>query len=134
MIGERVLKGGKFSLKETGVKEPPLLATAITDESGVGVFKNTSGSPYQLTLGKKYSVKETEAPDGFVKLKGEFIVSVSERGEIKVKYDGEDLDDKDVQVEKGEGDENSKIQFTARNNPRTPLPKTGGLAEHYLLR
>ncbi|MGG5371260.1 SpaA isopeptide-forming pilin-related protein [Enterococcus sp. AZ196] len=126
MIGERVLKGGKFSLKETGVKEPPLLATAITDESGVGVFKNTSGSPYQLTLGKKYSVKETEAPDGFVKLKGEFIVSVSERGEIKVKYDGEDLDDKDVQVEKGEGDENSKIQFTARNNPRTPLPKTGG--------
>ncbi|MGM0167752.1 hypothetical protein IGI39_002736 [Enterococcus sp. AZ135] len=123
-IGERSLKGGKFSLTETGSEQ--LLAKAETGEDGVGKFVDDSGNVYLLQLGKNYTVKETKAPDGFVKLKGEFTISISERGKVTVTYDGDDLDEQDVRVTKGEGEQNSQIQFTARNNPRTPLPKTGG--------
>ena len=79
-----------------------------------------------MQLGKTYKVKETKAPEGFVKLKGEFTVSISSKGDVTVKYDGDDLKDADVIVKKSTDDKNSQIQFTARNNPRTPLPKTGG--------
>lgn len=121
---DRVLKGGEFSLYESDPEAP--LATAKTGDDGVGKFVDNQGDPYVLQLGKTYKVKETKAPDGFVKLKGEFTVSISSKGEVTVKYDGDDLDGNDVNVEKGTDGKNSQIQFTARNNPRMPLPKTGG--------
>ncbi|MGO2892907.1 MAG: LPXTG cell wall anchor domain-containing protein, partial [Enterococcus devriesei] len=67
-----------------------------------------------------------EAPKGFVKLKSEFIISISQKGEVKVSYEGADLDAKDLSVTQGQGEANSQIQFTARNDARMPLPKTGG--------
>lgn len=122
--GNLVLKGCEFSLYESDPEKP--LATAKTEDNGIGKFVDDQGDPYVLQLGKTYKVKETKAPDGYVKLKGEFTVSISSKGEVTVKYDGDDLDSNDVNVEKGTDGKNSQIQFTARNNPRTPLPKTGG--------
>ncbi|MDU5336213.1 SpaA isopeptide-forming pilin-related protein [Enterococcus sp.] len=119
-----VLKGGEFSLYESDPDKP--LATAKTGDDGVGKFVDNQENPYVLQLGKTYKVKETKAPEGFVKLKGEFTVSISSKGDVTVKYDGDDLKDADVIVKKSTDDKNSQIQFTARNNPRTPLPKTGG--------
>lgn len=124
MVSERVLKGGEFSLNAAG--EEPILATATTEKNGIGKFIDDEENPYLLQLGKTYIVKETKAPDGFVKLKGDFTVSISKRGEIIVTYDGDELDEQDVSIVKGEEGKNTQIQFTARNNPRTPLPKTGG--------
>lgn len=123
-ISERNLKGGEFSLTEIGSDQ--LLAKAETGEDGVGKFVDDRGKAYLLQLGKNYTVKETKAPDGFVKLKGEFTISISERGEVTMTYDGDALGKEDVRVIKGDREQNSQIQFTARNNPRTPLPKTGG--------
>lgn len=127
--GNQVLKGGEFSLYESDPEKP--LATAKTEDNGIGKFIDDKGDPYLLQLGKTYKVKETKAPDGFVKLKGEFAVAISSKGDVSVKYDGDDLEDDDVIVVKGGS--NPKIQFTARNNARTPLPKTGGAGEALLV-
>ncbi|MGL9729410.1 SpaA isopeptide-forming pilin-related protein [Enterococcus sp. DIV0756] len=122
--GDQGLEGGEFSLYESAPEKP--LATAKTEDNGIGKFVDSQEAPYVLQLGKTYKVKETKAPEGFVKLKGEFTVSISSKGDVTVKYDGDDLKDADVIVKKSTDDKNSQIQFTARNNPRTPLPKTGG--------
>lgn len=122
--GDQMLKGGEFSLYESAPDNP--LATAKTEDNGIGKFVDSREAPYVLQLGKTYKVKETKAPEGFVKLKGEFTVSISSKGDVTVKYDGDDLKDADVIVKKSTDDKNSQIQFTVRNNPRTPLPKTGG--------
>lgn len=124
MMDERELQGGEFALSEAGNEQT--LATATTDKSGIGKFQDAEKNPYPLLLGKDYIVKETKAPDGFVKLKGAFTVSISKQGDVTVRYDGDELDKQDISVKKGEEGENAQIQFTARNNPRTPLPKTGG--------
>lgn len=124
MVGERLLKGGEFSLNAAG--EEPILATATTEKNGIGKFIDDKENPYPLQLGETYIVKETKAPDGFIKLKGDFTVSISKRGEIIVTYDGDELDEQDVSIVRGEEGKNTQIQFTARNNPRTSLPKTGG--------
>lgn len=131
IMDERKLQGGEFSLNEVGDEQ--ILATAVTEENGIGKFMDLKKNPYPLQLGKNYIVKETSAPDGFVKLKGEFLVAISKQGEVTVKYDGDELDKQDISVKKGEEGKNSQIQFTAKNNPRTPLPKTGGVGEALLI-
>ena len=122
--GNLELMGGEFSLYESDPDKP--FATAKTEENGIGKFIDDKGDPYVLQLGKTYKVKEIKAPEGFVKLKCVFTVSISSDGDVTVNYDGDDLKDADVIVKKSTDDKNSQIQFTARNNPKTPLPKTGG--------
>lgn len=123
-IDESKLIGAKFTLYPENSEQE--LATAMTDDQGSGKFVKADGTPYELEVGKNYKVKETEAPKGFVKLKSEFIISISQNGEVKVSYEGADLETEDLSVTQGQGAANSQIQFTARNDARMPLPKTGG--------
>lgn len=123
-IGNRLLAGGVFTL--TAENSSTVIGTTTTEKNGIGKFIDANKKPCLLESGNSYTVKETKAPDGFVKLKGDFTVAISQEGKVSVKYAGDDLDKDDMKVAKGIGDENTQIQFTARNNERMPLPKTGG--------
>ncbi|MGX7351941.1 VWA domain-containing protein [Enterococcus canis] len=104
----------------------------------------------------RYKITETKAPDGFRKLPGYFVLDISLRaadesdsdgtiihrkGSIKAEvtyYDDEDneVESRDVQLEQltEEDTEKVKIAFNISNDPKHPLPSTGGQGrERYFL-
>lgn len=129
-VDSALLQDGEFILYDKDPEQP--LARAVTDQKGIGIFMD-KGNPYVLEFGKGYQIKEIKAPEGFIQLKSEFTLMLSALGEVKVSYDGDDLDDGDVTIINGEEGKNNRIQFVARNTPRTPLPKTGGAGLALLL-
>lgn len=147
---ERELAGAEFEI-------------AKQDEQGAwGVGENLSidENGYLFTKDPietgRYKITETKAPDGFRKLPGYFVLDISLRdadelgsdgtiihrkGSIKAEvtyYDDEDneIESRDVQLEQlTEGNaEKVKIAFNISNDPKHPLPSTGGHGrERYFL-
>ncbi len=117
----QLLSGAEFRLYEDENAEGTVLATAMTDEQGIGTF-----NPFTLEAGKTYYVKETAAPEGFILLDGIFTVEVSIDGLVTVSYDGNNLAEDAVKTGFASEGDNNTIQFTVENDQKGQLPATGG--------
>ncbi|MBF8808240.1 MAG: hypothetical protein IC227_07920 [Enterococcus lacertideformus] len=117
----KLLSGAEFSLYADEDAEGTVLATAITDEQGLGTFKSCT-----LEAGKIYYVKETVAPEGFILLTGIFTVEVSIGGSVTVFYNATNLAEGALKTEFTTDNNNNTIQFTIENDQKGQLPATGG--------
>lgn len=113
------IKDAEFSLYYNGT----MLGKAVSDATG----KVTFAQP--LEAGKNYTVKETAVPAGYLPIKGTFTIQVKTNGQIIVDYEGTVLTEakNQLQITMNSGTKNNAIQYTVTNDPKRPLPKTGGL-------
>lgn len=127
-VNGALLKDAEFSLydEESSLEDP--LATATTDEDGIGLFikEGTDDETFPLASNSIYYIKETQAPDGFILLDGIFTVKVAEDGSVTVSYGTTNLAKDAVTVDLVADEDNNTIQFTAENRPKGQLPSTGG--------
>lgn len=122
---ELFLQGAVFTLydkvpTDTTANE---LATLTTDANGKGQFKKTDGTVYLLEAGKEYYFKETTAPSGYLLSTSIFKVSVGTDGSVTVEKDDEKIDSTTTL----EADKNNQIGLMVDNDPKAPLPETGGI-------
>lgn len=102
------------------------LAQASTGEGGKGTFKKEDGATYQLKAGKTYYFKETTPPDGYVLSTSIYQVIVAKDGSVTIKKDGEQLNGENGATVTLSVSGNNKIGLTIDNEPKVPLPATGG--------
>lgn len=121
-----VLKGAIFTLydKDPTDTSANAVATLNTGEDGKGQFKKADGSLYLLEAGKTYYFKETTAPDGYVLSTSIYKVSIAANGNVTVEKDGEAFPNSTITL--GSADKNNQIGLTVDNDPKAPLPETGG--------
>jgi LPXTG-motif cell wall-anchored protein len=117
------LPGAEFSIKGMGID-----TSGTTNSEGVLEFD----SDIQLKPGT-YTIKETAAPDGYLKHEGEFTLIIPSEGkEATLEYSKDDLDDSDYSVQKleytnGEAKYNKvSISIMDIEEADVPLPLTGG--------
>jgi LPXTG-motif cell wall-anchored protein len=117
------LPGAEFSIKGMGID-----TSGTTNSEGVLEFD----SDIQLKPGT-YTIKETAAPDGYLKHEGEFtLVIPSEGKEATLEYSKDDLDDSDYSVQKLEYTNSeakyNKVSISIMDieEADVPLPLTGG--------
>lgn len=99
------------------------LAQARTGEGGKGIFQK-DGATYHLEASKTYYFKETTPPDGYVLSTSIYQVIVAEDGSVTIKKDGSSFDEMERTLVSGTG--NNRIELTIDNEPKVPLPATGG--------
>lgn len=102
------------------------LAQASTDKYGKGTFKKEDGATYQLKAGKTYYFKETTPPDGYVLSTSVYQVSVAADGSVTIEKDGEQLNEANGPTVTLSESGNNRIVLTIDNEPKVPLPATGG--------
>lgn len=120
-----VLEGAVFTLYDKDPSDTTAveLATATTGEDGTAQFV-AGGKAYQLEAGKTYYFKETTAPDGYVLSNSIYKVVVGTDGTAKVYENETELTGSTVELK---SDSNNQIGLTIKNEPKAPLPKTGGI-------
>ena len=133
-----VMKDGQFTAKKTdisGTKEVEGAEMIVTDEKGTVVDKWTSGKEEHyvsgLEEGKKYTLIEETAPDGYVKAESiEFTVSREKKNEAYI------MKDKQVTVTKTEvsgTDEVEGAKMTVTDEKGKTVDEwTSGKEEHYV--
>lgn len=108
---KKALKGAEFTLTKEG------------DNSFKIVLPGEKGSPtskfeFKNLAPGTYFLEETDAPDGYRGLINPITIVIDELGNVTI----DDTGQKDVLVEKG----NNQISLTVENDPKAPLPSTGG--------
>lgn len=83
---------------------------------GFFVFENLPQGNYTLT--------ETKSPDGYRKLPEPITFTIGINGEVTFTNDEKYISD--YQIKKSEGTDNNQITFNVKNDPKAPLPSTGG--------
>ena len=106
---EEYLTGAEFTLYED---------EACTSEISQGILtQDADGRPYYyfggLSPDKTYYLKETKAPDGYVRKEQVYTVTVDEKGSVTFVLDGENV-------------LSSDNTLTVANSPAVILPATGG--------
>ncbi|MFZ8765434.1 SpaH/EbpB family LPXTG-anchored major pilin [Enterococcus diestrammenae] len=119
------LQGATFTLYDKTPTDNTAveLAQASTGADGKGIFQK-DGATYQLEAGKTYYFKETTPPDGYVLSTSIYQVIVAEDGSVTIKKDGSSFDEMERTLVSGTG--NNRIELTIDNEPKVPLPATGG--------
>lgn len=104
-------------------------ATATSDAQGKLNFKAADQSDYQLQPGKTYYFQETKTTDQYEKLKGYFSLKIAADGQsATVTYYGPE-GEQAVEVETTISADGNHVTFKITNNPnnpKNPLPSTGG--------
>lgn len=80
-----------------------------------------------LIPGRNYTVKETAVPKGYLPITGMFTIQVKTSGQVIVDYAGTVLTNSQMNVGLTSGTGNNTIQYTVTNDPKRPLPRTGGM-------
>jgi hypothetical protein len=119
------------------------LSGAAFDLSGTDLAKDASGTQFsadEITLGRKYQLTESRAPDGYVGLNHKIAVVATESGAVQVALDDEDAktlptDGTEVTIAAGveakvmtTGTEHRNILITVGNHHKGILPHTGSNA------
>jgi hypothetical protein len=119
------------------------LSGATFDLSDTDLKKDASGTQFsadELTLGRKYQLTESRAPDGYVGLNHKIAVVATESGAVQVALDDEDAktlptDGTEVTIAAGveakvmtTGTEHRNILITVGNHHKGILPHTGSNA------
>ncbi|WP_179394090.1 SpaA isopeptide-forming pilin-related protein [Lacticaseibacillus absianus] len=123
------LKGAQFALYEVDPSAYPTavpVATATSEENGLGVFVTEAETAYGLKVGQTYYVKETHAPDGYDDLAGVIQITVTGPTTATLNFSGEAGMVKLGSVATTTAGLNT-ISFKAYNRPAPAiLPVTGG--------
>lgn len=122
---ETVLQDAIFTLydKIPTDSEAVKLAQASTGADGKGTFQK-DGVIYHLKAGKTYYFKETTAPDGYVLSTSIYKVIVTANGSVTIEKDGSSFDEMERTLVSGT--ESNRIVLIIDNEPKVPLPATGG--------
>ncbi len=120
----KAVEGATFEVfKVTEIGEESL-GEKTTNEYGELIF--TDGLPVG-----SYRVTETDAPDGYLLLEGDFTFTITETGKVTdFKYTGNDFEaGATPELELNEGTDLNQMIITAQNTPKpgTHLPSTGGM-------
>lgn len=117
------LKNAYFS-----IKGPDVDTTGVTDDDGRLVLE----TPITDLKSGEYTIKETKAPVGYIKLSGTFTLTIpAKHEEATLEYDGSELGEGDfkVAVEREKG-KDGLVTLTVKNHKREetdiPLPLSGG--------
>ncbi|MGX7149383.1 SpaA isopeptide-forming pilin-related protein [Enterococcus ureasiticus] len=115
---QKAIKGAEFTLYQNGM----VLEKQLSAADGKVNFSQT------LEPAKNYTVKETAVPKGYLPITGTFTIQVKADGNIVIDYNGTVLTAQNGQlaVSLTGGTENNTIQYTVTNDPKRPLPRTGG--------
>lgn len=136
---EIVWKDGKSPLKDdklVNTLKPFDLTVNKTDDQGnplSGAVFTLNGEEFPATVSEDgttftftgltapgtYTLHEKEAPNGYRGLVKDIVIVIDEFGKVTI----DDVEQKDVLVD-GEG--NNQITLTVENDPKAPLPSTGG--------
>lgn len=124
------LEGAEFSISGEGLDE----VTGKTNEKGVLEFIDEEDNVQGLQLKPgKYTIKETAAPDGYLKHEGEFTLEIpSDSKKATLTYEGNDLDKNDYSAKEleytKEGVKYNKVSLSIMDieEADVPLPLTGG--------
>lgn len=100
-----------------------VLATLTTNDSGKGSFIKTDGTLYELLAGKEYYFRETTAPEGYILSNSLYRSVIGTDGSAKIFENGTEITDATISLKT---DANNQIGLTVNNEPKVPLPKTGG--------
>lgn len=108
---KKALEGAEFTLTKEG------------DDSFKIVLPGEKGSPtskfeFKNLAPGTYFLEETDAPDGYRGLTNPITIVIDELGKVTI----DNVEQKDVLVEDG----NNQITLTVENEPKAPLPSTGG--------
>ncbi|MEO1780834.1 hypothetical protein BAU18_000385 [Enterococcus diestrammenae] len=122
---ETVLQDAIFTLydKIPTDSEAVKLAQASTGADGKGTFQK-DGVIYHLKAGKTNYFKETTAPDGYVLSTSIYKVIVTANGSVTIEKDGSSFDEMERTLVSGT--ESNRIVLIIDNEPKVPLPATGG--------
>ncbi|MFY1067473.1 SpaA isopeptide-forming pilin-related protein [Enterococcus sp. AD013-P3] len=124
------LSGAEFTIKNSEDEEEKL------------VVNTQDGSIYSHNpiIAGTYTITETKSPDGYRVLPGYIEVTISEEdgnieGTATYHYeDNEEAKEVDISEVTEDGQKVLKISFNVGNDPKVPLPSTGGQGrEHYFL-
>lgn len=93
----------------------------LTDSSGTTFASTVSGSVFTFTGLKPgtYTLKETEAPDGYRLLNKSIEIVIDELGNVTVAGETQE----NVLIS---GENHNQIEIDVKNEPKAPLPSTGG--------
>lgn len=130
---EFVLYAGSNDGEEKAEDRPLWFGTSSSDgivlwyELGEDPLTSEKFDKLELSPGT-YSLKESQAPDGYTGLEGMLTVTVTEDGEIKIS--GSNIDIKDPEKRKEDG--TLTIEYSIPNSDGYALPETGGQGYAYL--
>lgn len=111
-VTKKRLKGAVFTLSSaSGTTEQ------TTDDSGLAVFDD-------LSTDQTYTLKETQAPDGYILSQQTYTVSFDQESGNWIIHDGE----KETKIPSG-SDKELSLSITVTNEAKTPLPHTGGIGK-----
>lgn len=115
---QKGIKGAEFTLYQNG----QTLEKQLSTDDGKLNFSQV------LEPGKTYTVKETAVPNGYLPITGLFTIQLKADGTVVADYNGTTLTTENSQlaVTLTSGIENNTIQYTVTNDPKRPLPRTGG--------
>ena len=109
---KKALEGAEFTLTKEG------------DDSFKIVLPGENGSPtskfeFKNLAPGTYFLEETDAPDGYRKLATPIKIIIDEFGKVTI----DSVEQEDVLID---GTDNNQITLTVENDPKAPLPSTGG--------
>lgn len=114
---QKGIAGAEFSLYYRG----NFVEKQVSDVNGKVDFNQN------LIPGRNYTVKETAVPEGYLPITGVFTIQVKTSGQVIVDYAGTVLTNSQMSVGLTSGSGNNTIQYTVTNDPKRPLPRTGGM-------
>ncbi len=114
---QKEIVGAEFSLYYLG----NFVEKQVSDVNGKVDFNQN------LIPGRNYTVKETAVPEGYLPITGVFTIQVKTSGQVIVDYAGTVLTNSQMSVGLTSGSGNNTIQYTVTNDPKRPLPRTGGM-------
>ena len=129
--GKHFLKDAEFAIYSDSEKTKQV-ATIKTDENGQGILTpvpasgndifNKDGQVIMKDADILLYLVETKAPDGYRKLLKDMVLTIKTDGSLAVTG----IDESQVEFVKGTGDSLNTINVTVKNEPKAPLPSTGG--------
>lgn len=114
---QKGIVGAEFSLYYLG----NFVEKQVSDVNGKVHFNQN------IIPGRNYTVKETAVPEGYLPITGVFTIQVKTSGQVIVDYAGTVLTNSQMSVGLTSGSGNNTIQYTVTNDPKRPLPRTGGM-------